>query len=72
MLQENISGFHHQDPAADISGISGPVEVLIKTKWCRANASVTSQHFGISILVKICTIEVVAVTCSLIRTIKIY
>ena len=52
MLRENSSGSGIHHAGAEKSGISGPVEVLVKTKWCRANASVVGQHFGISILVK--------------------
>lgn len=30
--------------------ISGPVDILIKTKWCRANAAILGNHFGLSLL----------------------
>ncbi len=30
--------------------LSGPVDVLVKTKWCGANAAVLGHHFGLSLL----------------------
>jgi hypothetical protein len=54
MIRENSSGpIIGLQGGENKCGISGPVEVLIKTKWCRASASVVGQHFGISILVNI-------------------
>jgi hypothetical protein len=55
MIRESNSGLGLNGAEAK-PGISGPVEVLVKTKWCRANASVLGLHFGISILVTIIVI----------------
>jgi len=30
--------------------ISGPVDILIKTKWCRASAAILGNHFGVNLL----------------------
>jgi len=30
--------------------LSGPVDVLVKTKWCGANAAVLGHHFGLALL----------------------
>ena len=29
--------------------MSGPIEVLIKTKWYRANAAISDQYLGINL-----------------------
>ena len=31
------------------AGVSGPIEILLKTKWYRATASIQDGHFGISL-----------------------
>ena len=63
MIRENsagpIIGIHGGE---NKPGITGPVEVLIKTKWCRASASVVGQHFGIAILVIIISKRAFVVT----------
>ena len=62
MIRENsagpIIGIHGGE---NKPGITGPVEVLIKTKWCRASASVVGQHFGIAILVIIISKQVLRI-----------